>query len=175
VKPAETDIFGLEWTGELLFLPAPTGKSDIIAMVYNYYQRLCGERAFPKRGDIDPTEISSGLPYISIADYQAEPFRVRFRLIGSEIERHYGNDARGRWLDEMPWEPKNIDDTTLIYRRVCEERRPLFGLSYVTWEDRTDHIFEWAVFPLSDNGETITHALSVDDYTTVMPRNRRAV
>jgi hypothetical protein len=166
---------GLEWTGELLFLPAPTGKSSIIAMVHAYYERLCAGRSFPKRGDIDPTEFSAGLPYISIADYQAEPFRVRFRLIGSEIQRHYGDDARGRWLDEMDWEPINIEDTALIYRRVYQERRPLFGLSYVTWEDRSDHIFEWAVFPLSDDGVTVTHALSVDDYTTVTPRNFRAV
>jgi hypothetical protein len=175
VKPGGSDELRLEWTGELLFLPAPTGKSEIIAAVYAHYRQLCAGRAFPKRAEIDPTEISIGLPYISIADYQAEPFRVRFRLIGSEIERHYGGDVRGRWLDEMPWEPKNIDDTMLIYRRAHEERRPLFGLSLVTWEARTDHIFEWAVLPLSDDGETITHALSVDDYTTVTPRNRRAV
>lgn len=168
--PSESD-----WTGELLFLPAPTGKSSIIAMVQAHYERLRAGRAFPRRADIDPTEISGGLPYISIADYQAEPFRVRFRLIGSEIQRHYGDDARGKWLDEMGWEPVNVADTMLIYGRVYRECRPLFGLSYVSWEDRSDHVFEWAVFPLSDDGVTVSHALSVDDYTSVTPRNYRAV
>jgi hypothetical protein len=50
---------------------------------------------------------------------------------------------------------------------------PLFGLSYTNFQAKADRVFEWAVFPLSDDGARVSHAISIDDYTMVTPRGRK--
>jgi hypothetical protein len=162
-----------DWTGEVLFLPEPTGRSAMIATLRSHWDGLRGARNFPRRGEIDPVEINTCLPYISLINYQAEPYRVQFRLIGAEVARLYGRDARGRWLDEMPWAHQGLIDTAHVYAKLFQERQPLFGLSYTSFESHNDHVFEWAVFPLSDDGVNVTHGLSLDDYTMVTPPTRR--
>jgi hypothetical protein len=70
----------------------------------------------------------------------------------------------------MDWDPQDIVDTTHIYDRLYREARPLYGLSYTNFQAKADRVFEWAALPLSDDGERVTHAISIDDYTMVTPR-----
>ena len=163
-----------DWDGEILYLKAPTGRSKMIALVHNHWETLRGQRHFPTRGEIDPTVIYTCLPYISVMQYQHEPYRVQFRLVGNEVSRLYGGNVQGRWLDEMGWAPHDVADTADIYRRLYQGGAPMFGLSYTDYQSKADRIFEWAVFPLSEDGERVTHALSIDDYTMVTPRKPRS-
>jgi hypothetical protein len=73
----------------------------------------------------------------------------------------------------MEWDPQDIVDTTHIYERLYREAAPLFGLSYTNFQAKADRVFEWAVFPLSEDGARVTHAISIDDYTMVTPRGRK--
>jgi len=163
-----------EWIGEIRFLPEPTGQSALIAMVHAYWQKLCGERRFPERAEFDPVEVYSTLPYLSVMNYHHEPYRVQFRLVGNEVARLYGRNVNGRFLDEMEWAEQDKIDTAHIYQKLYDGKAPLFGLSYTNFQSRADRVFEWAVFPMSDDGERVTHALSIDDYTMVTPRGRKA-
>jgi hypothetical protein len=164
---------GQEWIGEILYLSEPTGRSEMIADVGRHWAEARGAARFPKRGNIDPTAIYHSLPYLSIMQYQHQPYRVQFRLVGNEVARLYGGKVAGRWLDEMNWAPQDLADTTAIYRRLYEVAAPIYGLSYTNFEAKADRVFEWAVFPLSEDGEHVTHALSIDDYTMVTPRGRK--
>jgi hypothetical protein len=159
-----------EWLGEILYLDEPSGRSEMIALVQRHWEGLRNGRRFPKRAEIDPTEIYSALPYVSVLQYQHEPYRIQFRLIGNEVARLYGGNVHGKFIDEMKWDPQDISDTTHIYDRLYREAEPLFGLSYTNFQAKADRVFEWAVFPLSDDGERVTHAISIDDYTMVTPR-----
>ena len=162
-----------DWLGEILYLAEPTGRSEMIAMVQKHWEALKNGRTFPKRAEIDPTAIYTALPYVSVLQYQHAPYRVQFRLVGNEVGRLYGRGVQGRFLDEMAWDPQDIADTNHIYARLYHERVPLFGLSYTNFQAKADRVFEWAVFPLSEDGEQITHAISIDDYTMVTPRGRK--
>ena len=162
-----------EWLGEILYLAEPSGRSEMIALLQRHWESLRNGRRFPTRAEIDPTEIYNALPYVSVLQYQHEPFRIQFRLIGNEVGRLYGRNVHGRFIDEMEWEPQDIIDTTHIYDRLYREAVPLFGLSYTNFQAKADRIFEWAAFPLSDDGARVTHAISIDDYPMGTPRGRK--
>ncbi len=116
------------------------------------------------------------LPYLSLTMIQPEPFRVQYRLVGTEVARFYGGEMRGRWVDEMDiWPPQDIIDTHETYRRIYDQRMPNYGLSLIGWGERVDHIFEFARFPISEDGQTITHCLGIDDFTMIEPARGRAI
>lgn len=166
------------WDGEVLYLPAPTGRSRMIAAVHDYWESRCGGKRFPARGDIDPLILGpTFLPYLSLVTIQHEPFRVQYRLVGTEIARFYGAEMRGKWVDQMSdiWPEQDIVDTHETYRRILDLAHPQFGLSLVPWQDRTDHIFEFGRFPISEDGVTITHCLGVDDFTMIEPARGRGL
>ena len=162
-----------DWLGEILYLAEPSGRSEMIALLKGHWEGLRNGRRFPKREEIDPTAIYNALPYVSVLQYQHEPFRIQFRLIGNEVGRLYGSNVQGRFIDEMEWDPQDIIDTTHIYDRLYREAVPLYGLSYTNFQAKADRVFEWAVFPLSEDGDRVTHAISIDDYTMVTPRGRK--
>lgn len=80
----------------------------------------------PARADIDPAEIGAELlPYVMIADFEPDPFRVRFRLVGTRLVQSAGWDFTGRCLDEMTW--PFVPAATETYRKVWETGQPAFG------------------------------------------------
>jgi hypothetical protein len=162
-----------DWIGEILYLAEPTGRSEMIALVRNHWDAVRNGRRFPSRAEIDPTAIYNALPYVSVLQYEHDPYRIQFRLIGNEVARLYGGALQGRYLDEMEWLPQDFADTAHIYNRLYHEATPLYGLSYTNFQAKADRVFEWAVFPLSEDGARISHAISIDDYTMVTPRGRK--
>jgi hypothetical protein len=171
---SETPAASGEWLGEILYLAEPTGQSTMIAAVWNYWSKLRADRPMPRRADFDPTEIYSTLPYLSVMQYQHDPYRVQFRLVGNEVARLYGRNVQGRFLDQMEWAPEDMTDTAHIYQSLYNKAVPLFGLSYTNFQAKADRVFEWAVFPMSDDGARVDHAISIDDYTMVTPRKPRS-
>jgi len=104
------------------------------------------------------------------------PFRVKFRLVGTELARFYGREVGGKWLDEIhDWSDIDIIDTLQVFRRVFETASPVFGLSLCLWDENPDHMFEFGCFPLSEDGREVTHCLGIDDYTMIAPRPSRAI
>ncbi|MBK8157601.1 MAG: PAS domain-containing protein [Rhodospirillaceae bacterium] len=164
------------WKGEVHYLPGPTGRSDMIATVQAYWMRQCFGKTFPARADIDALYLGGVLPYLSLATIQPEPFRVQYRLVGTEVARFYGAEMRGKWVDEMTiWPAQDIVDTHDTYRRIFEQRVPNYGLSLIGWGDRDDHVFEFARFPISEDGINVTHCLGIDDFTMIEPPSGRAL
>ena len=169
-----TGTTGQAWIGEILYLAEPTGRSDMITLVRDHWESLRNGRSFPTRAEIDPTAIYNALPYVSVLQYHQDPFRIQFRLIGNEVARLYGGNVQGKFLNEMTWwDPQDLADTSHIYNRLYQDRTPLYGLSYTDFQAKADRVFEWAVFPLSEDGEHVTHGISIDDYTMVTPRGRK--
>lgn len=166
------------WDGEVLYLPQPTGRSQMIATVHAYWHSRRGGKKFPTRGDIDPLALGPALlPYLSLATIERVPFRVQYRLVGTEVAHFYGAEMRGRWVDQMNdiWPHQDIVDTHETYQRIIESGAPQFGLSLIEWQERADHIFEFARFPIAEDGTTITHCLGLDDFTMIEPARGRAV
>ena len=162
-----------EWVqGQICFLERHEITSKLIAGIEAHWNALRGSRDMPRRDEVDPVDLVRWLPYISIMELHYEPFRVRYRLIGTEVARINSEDFSNRWLHETGWGEASIALNRMLYERVAEARRPSFGLSTIMWQGKPEHLFEWAIFPLSSGGEAVTHCLSLDDFTSIAPRSR---
>jgi hypothetical protein len=160
-----------EWlAGAICFIDRSEITSDMIAGVEGCWEGLKRGRLFPSRQDVDPFVFRAWLPYISIVELQDDPFRVFYRLVGTEVARFGQEDFSYKWLNDTNWDPALKAANLEIYQRLRERRAPLFGLSRIEWEGRNDQVFEWGVFPLSNDGQTISHCLSVDDFRPIAPR-----
>ena len=54
----------------------------------------------PGRQHIDPIDIPHLLPNIWLIDVRRNPYRFRFRLVGTLIVNYAGEDNTGKWIDE---------------------------------------------------------------------------
>ncbi len=84
-------------------------RSPKIAQVLRYWHGLRGGREFPARVDVDPAEIKSTLPHIMITGVTYEPFRVFYRLVGTEIVHWAGLDFTNRYADELIFDDDGQD------------------------------------------------------------------
>jgi hypothetical protein len=156
---------------QVCFLERQEIHSKLIATLETHWIDLRGDRPMPRRDEIDPLNFVSLLSYISIVELHYDPFRVRYRLVGTEVARIVGENFSNRWLDDTGWGDAAIALNRLLYQRVAQTKIPQFGLSTCEWQGKPDHVFEWALFPLSSGGEVVTHVLSIDDYTVISPRS----
>lgn len=138
-------------------------ESSAIVELVAYWHGLHRGRAFPAKRDIDPAEIRLLLPYLVIAEIHQAPFRVRYRLVGTEAARFAGEDYTGRWLHETGW-GEAVAEIERNFRRVAEAGRPLFGVDQILWVDDNWKHFEWGILPLSDDGTRVTHCLVIEDF-----------
>lgn len=162
-----------EWLqGQICFMERSEVTSRLILALEAYWDGLRSDRVMPRRDEVDPVDLARWLPYISIMELHYEPFRVRYRVVGTEVARINGEDFSNRWLDDTGWSPQAIDLNRLLYAKVAETQRPLYGLSTISFAGRSDWVFEWVLLPLSHDGRTVTHCLSLDDMTSISPRSR---
>ena len=92
---------------------------------------------------------------------------MRYRLVGTALVEANKQDYTGIWLAQSGWPQETIDLNMALYRRATETGEPVFGLSKVKWDMRLEYRFEWAIFPLSDDGTRVTQCLGIDDYASV--------
>jgi len=161
-----------EWIqGQVCFLERHEITSELIAGLEKHWNGVRGTRAMPRRDEIDPVDLVPWLPYVSVTELHYDPFRVRYRVVGTEVARIVGEDFSNRWLDDTGWGEASIALNRMLYGRVAESRAPSFGLSTVMWHGKPDHVFQWVLFPLGD-GDVVTHCLSLDDVSVIAPRSR---
>ncbi len=136
---------------------------DIIQEARDYWHRCRRDRATPSRTDIDPGDIRHILPNVILIDVLREPLDFRYRLIGTEIDRHSSDRHTGKRISEIPgraapssvWDNlKQVVDT----REASETSVPYVGplQNFVTTRQ--------IVLPLSGDGEEVDMLLVVIDY-----------
>lgn len=140
--------------------------SERVKRFQDYWQSKCKEGSPPRRGGIDPVEIPRLLPYIVIAEIEPEPFRIRYRLVGTRIAESHGADYTNRYLDECGFAVEPL--LTECYRRLVAMRAPVFA--YYEWNKRNWRRPQGAVgasetgfFPLSSDGIAIDGAINIAD------------
>jgi hypothetical protein len=138
-------------------------KSDRINLLLAYWERRCEGRTMPAKRDIDPADLKPLLPYLMVAEIHQGPLRVRYRLVGTEAVRLAQEDYTGRWLDESAWMAPEVESYIRQYAALVATRRPLLGTGHLVSEDGKERIFEWGKFPLSEDGERVTHCIGIED------------
>ncbi len=69
--------------------------------LYAYWLKIHPPDRLPARRDFNPTAVPHLLPSLWMVDVQDKPFRLRYRLVGSNIVAQHGRDVTGLWLDEV--------------------------------------------------------------------------
>ena len=138
--------------------------SPRIHRLYAYWktQREREGGRLPPRGDIAPDQIRDLLPNIMIVDVERDPLRFRYRLVGTRVVEYNGLEFTGRYLGEIGWPEEQ--DLIESYAAVVNSRMPIFGT--LAWELVTGAMgrSEFARLPLSEDGETVSQILAMEDY-----------
>jgi hypothetical protein len=91
------------------------------------------------------------------------PFRVLYRLVGTEIVHWARADFTNRYADELIFDDEGRDWTD-YYRAVADARQPAYGVTDWSEKGRNPMWVESAICPLSDDGQIIDRCLAVEDY-----------
>jgi hypothetical protein len=122
-----------------------------------------GALDIPDRGDLDPTDLLSLLPNLLLADVEHDPFRIRYRLVGTRVAAVTAFEFTGRYLDDLLGPDPDIDWVD-YYRMVYESRRPLMGTATVPTTSGATATYEFGIFPLTRGGERIEQFVAIEDY-----------
>lgn len=151
--------------------PAAVDSSRITALV-RHWSRLKGSRPMPRRDEIDPADIKDLLPHVMLVDLEVEPFRVHYRLVGTEVVAWSKFDFTGRYLDEVDFSDMDGNDIfTEGYRQLHRSGLPQFARIH-TFEFQDSVLFyEAALLPLSSDGTAIDKAIAIEDYDHLSPEH----
>lgn len=136
---------------------------DLISRLHEYWSSLNGGAA-PARASFDPAAIKPLLPHLYIVAFEAEPFRVRFRLAGTKADEWNGFSLVGRYVDEFLQNDHTGANRILqdAYQRAWRSGQPVFDT--YPWPTRAGEQIgvKFGVFPLTVDG-VIAQAISIED------------
>jgi hypothetical protein len=135
-------------------------RSPRIRALHDYWQSKCNDVVPPPRSAIEPAEIRPLLPYLLLADLSVDPFAIVYRLVGTAVVRWHGEDFTGR--DHGAVASLAESGIEVAYRQAVATRAPVFGRTALYAGDQSWIGFEYAVFPLSDNGKTVNKCLAIE-------------
>jgi hypothetical protein len=138
-------------------------RSPKIARLLRYWDSLRKGREFPARADIDPAAIKAALPHVMITGISYQPFRVLYRLVGTEIVHWARTDFTNRYADELIFDDEGRDWTD-YYRAAIDARKPAYGMTDWVEANRAPLWAESLICPLSSDGRSIDRCVAIEDY-----------
>ena len=130
-----------------------------------YWQSIHPRTHLPGRQHFDPLDIPKLLPLVTLTDVERDPFRVRYRVLGSEIARAQKRDFTGKYADEVFPDRKNA---TIFEcrRKAMETCLPVHHFGQANVEHGYDFVnFEGVYLPLAGDGAMVDMILSMFIYT----------
>lgn len=153
-------MFALERPPHLSYAALDQVKSTRIRQLHDYWKSKCSDVAPPPRSAIEPAEIRPLLPHLVLTELTANPFRISYRLVGTAVVRSHADDFTGREHGAVAsLAESGIDEA---YRRVLATAAPAFGRTALYAGDQSWIAFEYAIFPLSDDGHTVNKCLAIE-------------
>lgn len=135
---------------------------ETVASLFRYWDTKRGDRAMPRRADIDPLDFHGHLPGVLLIDVEGVDSHgvgiYRYRVVGTAEVTLRGHDPTGLLVPEGFIGP-SLEDVLACYELVRRRRTFLYDpLGYWTPEGRW--VDEHTLFlPLSKDGETVTQIL----------------
>ena len=153
-------MYELERPPHRIYAGPGEARSQQIRELHRYWLSKCRDGVLPSRGAIDPAEIRALLPYVILAEIDAAPFSIRYRLVGTAVAATHHDDFTGRSHDTVTgFIGSGIED---CYRRAMERAAPVFGHSGLDAGDGTWIGFEYAILPLSETGGAVDRCLAME-------------
>jgi len=125
--------------------------------VYEYWRSIHPAAGLPGRQHVEPGDLTRVLPSLWLLDVQREPFRLRYRLVGTRITELVGRELTGQWLDEA--HPHSLEEPGFFvnFLAVVERHQPSWRKSKPTLylHDRDFTTIERLLLPLARDGATV--------------------
>jgi hypothetical protein len=137
-------------------------SSEMVRALHSWWHLHC-RGDIPERISLDPVDLKQLLANLVIADIEHAPFRVRYRLVGTNVVSAAGLDFTGRYLDELV--PADRDGHRLLdYKTAYAGRLPVLGGSSVATSGGDRSPYEYGIFPLRNGGTPVAQFLELEDY-----------
>ena len=150
-------VFLKTWTDPEL------AKSKLVRTLHGWWSANAGPAGIPDRSAFDLVEHRLLMPNVLISDVEVDPFRIRYRLVGTRVVNNLGVDFTGRYLDDLigpdfsvPW----LD----YYRQAHDARRPLMGVLTEPTKSGSTFTYEFGLFPIARGGDAVAQFIALEDY-----------
>ncbi|MCR9070332.1 MAG: PAS domain-containing protein [Alphaproteobacteria bacterium] len=136
-------------------------SSPRIRRAYTYWSEKQRGAALPARADIDPSDIPTVLPHMTLVERDADTGRMRYRLFGSALVDLIGRDPTGQYLDEVY--PDFNGSPSKIYReQVFDMGKPSHRIGRPTLRFAKDfYSVERLYLPLAEDGRNVDMVIGV--------------
>ena len=137
-------------------------RSDMVRSMLEWWLSKCGSDILD-RDDLDPEDLKQLLPNILISDVEHDPFRIRYRLVGTRAIEVTGYDITGHYLDTLM--PGDAGESWVEnYHTAYRTRRPVFGAVDAPTRNGGRFTYEFGLFPLRKGGGAVDQFVSIEDY-----------
>ncbi|MCB9946638.1 MAG: PAS domain-containing protein [Rhodospirillaceae bacterium] len=147
-------------TFRLLPMEAMTGQRHRLAMEVWADRR--GDRMAPARRDLEPWDLKSILPYVTLLDVIEDPLDFRCRLVGTKVREIHGIELTGKSVRALG-PPSYADRVWEHLTRLIERKEPQLCLVEYTNRDILLRSFTVLRLPLSNDGRTVNMILAVHE------------
>jgi hypothetical protein len=148
--------------------PAPDWHPEIQA-IFRYWRSLHPANGLPGRRHLDPADLKRLLPGVWLLDVQPEPFRLRYRLVGTRVSAMIGRDVTGMWVDEAHPDAAHRPGYFERYRAVVQTHVPSWRRGRpVLWVHEDFAHIENILLPLAANGSDVDMLLA---FTAIRDRH----
>ena len=127
-----------------------------VQTIFSYWRQRHPANGLPGRQHIDPLDVVRLLPGVWLLDVQREPFRLRYRLVGTRITESIGREVTGLWMDEAHPDAPSVPGYFDRYRAVVETAQPSWrkGRPQLYIHEDYSHL-ENILLPLARDGTTV--------------------
>lgn len=141
--------------------PCSDWDPDIQA-IFRHWRKMAPAGRLPGRQHLFPTEIVKLLPGVWLLDVQRDPFRLRYRLVGTRVVNGIGRDVTGLWLDDAHPDMASTAGYLDRYRQVVDTSIPSWRRGRPRLSIRLDfEVIENVVLPLAGDGENVDMLLAL--------------
>lgn len=127
-------------------------KNPSTRLVFDYWDKLRGERSAPERGEIEPGALRHALADTFLLEN--EPIGPVFRLAGTRLCALFGRELRGRPFGALWSDVEAQGDMRRLVQTVMDETAgAVAGLAAETQNGATVHL-ELLLLPLRYRGRT---------------------
>lgn len=125
--------------------------------LYDYWQRIRGDRRAPLRSDIEPADIRMLLGDTFILEVVSRT-EYRFRLAGTRVCAAYGREMKGKEFLSF-WKGKDRDAVGTLLAAITEDSAAaVIGVTGTSAHGR-DLAMECLLLPVSQSGQGISRVL----------------
>lgn len=136
-----------------------------------YWRRLCAEFGRPTRADLDPLEMRGFLPNLLTGHIEPDPFRVLYRLVGTQIAEYSRMDFTNHYLDQLATSDRDNVDWHECYRYIHRRHVPIIGSSGLIGKDGgIIERYEYAIMPLWRDDDPAGAFVAIEVYDEVDAR-----